>query len=78
MNWKDYIHSDSEILNGKPIIKGTRISVSFIITLLASGWTDEEILIEYPHLQKEHIQSALLFVADCMQDEYFYSLPMGS
>ncbi len=44
MNWKKYIISDNSILVGKPVIKGTRISVEHIINLMASGWTEQMIL----------------------------------
>ena len=47
------ISIDSKILGGKPVIKGTRISIEFIIELLASGMSVEEIIKEYPHLKKE-------------------------
>ena len=40
MNWHDYIHSDASVLVGKPIIKGTRLSVEFLLGLMAEGWTD--------------------------------------
>ena len=50
---------DKDILNGKPIIKGTRISVEFILELLSSGMRTEEILKEYPHLKKEDILAAI-------------------
>lgn len=50
---------DKEILNGKPIIKGTRISVEFILELLSSGMKIEDIVKEYPHLKKEDILAAM-------------------
>jgi uncharacterized protein (DUF433 family) len=39
MDWWQYIHSDPEILNGKPVVKGTRLSVEFLLGLLAAGWS---------------------------------------
>jgi uncharacterized protein (DUF433 family) len=50
MNWQDYIHANPEILNGKPIIKGTRLSVEFILERLSDGWTEQMILENYPRL----------------------------
>ena len=50
MRWQDYITSDPEVLCGKPIIKGTRLSVEFILNLLAEGWSAEQILENYPML----------------------------
>jgi len=49
------ITANREVLGGKPIIRGTRISVEFILELLASGVTEGEILQDYPHLTKEDI-----------------------
>jgi uncharacterized protein (DUF433 family) len=50
MDWKLYIHSDPNILLGKPIVKGTRLSVEFILGLFAEGWTEQQILESYPTL----------------------------
>lgn len=44
MYWEKYIHSDSQILLGKPTIKGTRLSVEFLLSLFAAGWTQQQIL----------------------------------
>ena len=57
MNWQDYIVSDKDILLGKPTIKGTRISVDHIISLLAQGWPEQQILDNYPRLSKESLQA---------------------
>ena len=48
MNWQDHIIIDPDILVGKPVIKGTRLAVEFIIDLLAAEWTEAEILRNYP------------------------------
>ena len=53
----DRIQTDPRILDGKPVIKGTRISVEFILHLLRQGWSEEEILRNYPQLQKEDLQA---------------------
>jgi len=50
MNWKGRIVVDPEILAGKPVVKGTRLAVEFIIDLLAQRWAEEEILRNYPGL----------------------------
>ena len=69
MNWKDRIVLDPNILVGKPVIKGTRIAVEFIVELLAEGWTHEQILKNYPHLMTEDIQAALRHASDMRQQE---------
>lgn len=57
MDRKQYIISDKKILLGKPTIKGTKISIEFIVKLLASGWSEKKILENYPNLKKEHLQA---------------------
>ena len=47
MNWQEYITADREVLVGKPILKGTRLAVDFILGLIAQGWPDEEIAHNY-------------------------------
>jgi len=68
MNWENYIHSDHDILLGKPVIRGTRLSVEFIIQRLANGWTTEQILENYPQLSKEALQAIFAYICDCMKD----------
>jgi len=73
MNWQDYIVSDQEVLLGKPTIKGTRISVEHIIGLLAQGWTEMEILENYPRLNQESMQAVFIYIRDCMNDGLLFS-----
>lgn len=68
MNWKEYIVSDKDIFDGRPIIKGTRLSVEFILERLADGWSEDEVLQNYPRLSKESLQAIFSFVSDCMKD----------
>jgi len=60
---------DTNILGGKPIIKGTRISVELILKLLSSGMTVDEILNDYPHLKKEEILAAVEYAAQTIRHE---------
>jgi uncharacterized protein (DUF433 family) len=71
--WKDRIVVDPKVLVGKPIIKGTRISVEFILELLANGWTYDEILKEYPQLQKADILAAIQYSLEILKDEKTYA-----
>jgi uncharacterized protein (DUF433 family) len=75
MDWRERITIDPNILVGKPIIKGTRISVEFIIDLLARGWTVEQILKEYDHLTREDIHACLAYAGELVREEKVYSLP---
>ncbi|MBT3464541.1 DUF433 domain-containing protein [archaeon] len=60
---------DNNILSGKPIIRGTRISVEFILDLIASGMSIEEILKEYKQLTKEDILSAIEYASKSLKKE---------
>lgn len=68
MDWKSHIISDKKILLGKPTIKGTRISVEFILERLADGWTEEKILESYPHLKRRDIQAVFSYLNDFVKD----------
>lgn len=68
MDWRKRITSDKKVLLGKPVIKGTRISVEFIIERLANGWSEEKILKSYPHLKNEDIQAVFAYLDDCIKD----------
>ena len=63
-NLHSYITVNSEVRFGKPCIKGTRIAVTDILQWMASGMSQEEILSDYPILQKDHIRAALSFAAN--------------
>ena len=60
---------DPGILGGKPHIRGTRLSVEFILELFASGATREEILTNYPQLKPEAIEEALRYAAGAVKNE---------
>jgi uncharacterized protein (DUF433 family) len=66
---------DPKILSGKPIIKGTRISVDFVLELLGSGMSTEEIIEEYPQLKKTDITAALQYAAQSIQKEEVVLMP---
>jgi uncharacterized protein (DUF433 family) len=75
MNWQERITVDPNVLVGKPIIKGTRISVEFVIDLLGRGWTTEQILGEYEHLTAADLQACLAYASDVLKSERVYLLP---
>ncbi len=73
-NLKNRIVVDPRILTGKPVVKGTRLSVNFILELLAQGWTTEKILENYPQLRKEDIKAVLEYSAHSLNLESVYPL----
>jgi uncharacterized protein (DUF433 family) len=64
MDWQDRIEVNPAVLVGKPVVKGTRLAVEFIIDLLAQGWTEKEILENYPGLTREDIQACLAYASE--------------
>jgi uncharacterized protein (DUF433 family) len=71
MDWHDRIVTTPDTLAGRPRIAGTRIGVDFVLELLASGWSSQRILDEYPHVKPEDLQAVFAFVSDCLKDEDF-------
>ena len=61
MDWTKHITSDQNILSGKPIIKGTRLSVEFLLGLLSEGWTQQRVPKNYPALTKEDLQALFAY-----------------
>jgi uncharacterized protein (DUF433 family) len=67
---------DPKVLTGKPVIKGTRLSVEFIIGLLAHGSTIAEIVAEYKGLEPEDVQACLLFAGESLRRTDFMPLAL--
>lgn len=72
------ITTDPAILGGKPCIKGTRLSVEFILELFASGATREEILKAYPQLTAEGIEDALRYAAKSLKNDFIFTTQVMS
>ena len=75
MDWRGYIHSDPDILAGKPAVKGTRLAVDFILGLLAEGWTHQQLFENYPSLNPRILQALFAYTSECMRDESLYEIP---
>jgi uncharacterized protein (DUF433 family) len=76
MNWHEYIHTDPKILRGKPVVKGTRLSVEYILRLFAVGWNEQQVLENYPTLTVEAIHAVFAYAAACMRDEALHAIPL--
>ena len=63
------ITSDPAVLSGKPCIRGTRISVEFLLELVASGASRDDIMAAYPHLTAEDVEEALRYAAQVVKNE---------
>ena len=66
---------DHAILGGKPIIRGTRIPVEFILELLGNGWSHEMIIDNYPRLANEDVLAALNYASHLLKTEHIYPVP---
>jgi uncharacterized protein (DUF433 family) len=74
MNWRERISIDPGVLVGKPVVKGTRLAVDFVIDLLAQGWGETEILANYPGLTREDIQACLSYASEVIRAEKTFPL----
>jgi len=72
MNWQDRISIDPKILVGKPVIKGTRQAVEFIIDLLANGWSEADIIKNYPRFTHDDVQACLCYASSLRKSERIY------
>ena len=77
MNWQERIVIDPGILVGKPIVKGTRLAVEFIVDLLAQGWSEADILRNYPGLTQQDIQACLSYASAVLRMERVYPFEMA-
>jgi len=74
MGWEERIELRPDVLAGKPVVKGTRLAVEFIVELLADGWTEEAILQNHPGLTREDIRACLRYASAVLQAEKVYPL----
>ena len=74
MNWQERITIDPKVLVGKPVIKGSRLAVEFVIDLLAQGWSEQEIMKNYPSVKHEDIQACLMYASQILHSEKVYPL----
>lgn len=78
MNWRNHIEINDKVLNGKPVIRGTRISVEHLINLLASGWSETEILENYPRLTSQSLQAVFQYIQEFIKDGLIFQEPVNS
>lgn len=69
MNWHDYIERRPDIMLGKPVFKGTRLTVELILERLAGGASEDELLVSYPRLRREHLRAAMAYAAACLASD---------
>lgn len=74
MDITQHIEVNPKIMMGKPVIKGTRITVELILEKLSAGENEEHILMAHPHITKEDIKAALAFAAQSLKGEKIYPI----
>lgn len=74
MQESSLIVSNPKVMMGKPVIRGTRITVELILEKFAAGQTEEQILLAHPHITREGIRAALSFAAEALQASVVYPL----
>jgi uncharacterized protein (DUF433 family) len=75
MAWQDRIEIDSGRLGGKPVVRGTRITVELVVEMVADGWSTERIRESYPGLTEEDVQACLHYAAALLREERRFPLP---
>ena len=76
MDWHGKIAIDPRILAGKPVVRGTRLSVDFILELLAQGWSEAQIVENYPALDQQGILACIGYAAEILKSEHVYPTPI--
>lgn len=74
MDWRDRIAIDPAVLVGKPVVRGTRLAVQLIVNLLAQGWTEQELLSNYPGLTADDIRACLAYASAVLSAEKVYPI----
>lgn len=73
MNWQNHIGADPSVLVGKPVIRGTRLSVGFILGLIAQGWPEQEIMRNY-HLTVEQVRACVAYAQERLNEERVFAI----
>jgi uncharacterized protein (DUF433 family) len=72
VNWQEHITADPTILVGKPVIRGTRLAVEFIVGLMAQGWPEEEIIRNY-RLTREQVRACIAYAHQRLTEEKIFA-----
>ena len=78
MKWQHFIEVNPDVLAGKPVLRGTRLSVEFLLSLFAEGWTHDQVLENYPQLDRTALQAVFAFSADCLHDEQYFAQALAA
>lgn len=74
MALNEYISIDPAVLTGKPVVKGTRLAVEYLLGLIAQGWSEDEIMRNYPGLKHEHLLACVAYAQERLRDEKVFAI----
>lgn len=77
MEWGDRIILDPKMLGGKPVVRGIRVSVEFVLNVLVNGWSEQQIQDSYPSLTTTDIRACLAYATEVLQAEKVYPLELA-
>lgn len=75
MEWQNHITADPAVLVGKPVVKGSRLAVEFVLELISEGWSEAEMLRNYPGLTRDQIPACVAYANDRLSEEKLLALP---
>ncbi|MBY0401013.1 DUF433 domain-containing protein [Myxococcota bacterium] len=75
MSWQERIGSDPAVCGGRPVIKGTRLTVEFVLGLKAAGWSESAVLENYPQLNEDDLRAVYSFAQAMIEEEKYGPLP---
>jgi uncharacterized protein (DUF433 family) len=78
MTWHAHITADPAVLAGKPVVRGTRLAVDFLLGLFAAGWTHDQVLASYPQLSPEALRAVFAYAAEVTHDEALHLMHHGA
>lgn len=68
MDYREYLESGADVMLGKPVIRGTRITVELILKMLSEGASTDAITAAYPHLSDVHVKAVLAYASEILDD----------
>jgi uncharacterized protein (DUF433 family) len=74
VDWREHIELNPAVLSGKPVVKGTRLAVEFIMEMLGSGVSESEILSNYPRMTRDAIRACMSYAAEVLKSERVFPL----
>ena len=78
MDWREHIESRKDVMGGKPVIRGTRITVEILLDWLAAGWSEQEIFENYPRLSRDDLKAVFAFAREVVADQLYAVVPKAA